>query len=110
MTSPREGERMFWELADEFMKNPAITEGKIMSSRCLRANGEFVAMVAYKSQQLVVKLTKNEVDRLIGEGVGLPFAPAKKVFKEWVEIKDYDRVLWRRLIADAIASQRRVDK
>lgn len=98
----------FWTLAEELMTvNAALAEGKIMSSRCLRLDGDFLAMITRKSQRLVIKLDQARVTELIDTGKGLPFAPAKKVFKEWVEIKSSNEKVWKTLLLEAIAIQQR---
>ena len=36
-------------------------------------------------------------------GGGLPFAPAKKVFREWVQVPGRDEALWSTLIDEGLA-------
>ena len=78
-------EDRFWELCGPLLARDDTEEGKLMRSRCLRVNSEFVAMIA-RSGQLVVKLSAERVDELIADGAGEAFAPAGKVFKEWVAV------------------------
>jgi hypothetical protein len=97
-------EKLFWQLAAELQRSDSrIQEGKIMSGRCLRVGKEFLALVDYKRSGLVVKLPKQRVAELIEAGVGEPFAPAGKVFKEWVAVPRADRALWRELLCEGIA-------
>ena len=80
---------LFWTLATELQaKDPRIVEGTIMSGRCLRVDKEFLALVDYKGSGLVVKLPKARVAEMIGQGKGQSFAPAGKVFKEWLSVPE----------------------
>ncbi|MET9315884.1 hypothetical protein ABZX12_29060 [Kribbella sp. NPDC003505] len=42
----------------------------------------------------------------MNSGTGLPFAPAGKVFREWVALPTLDRDLWRDLLAEAVTFAR----
>jgi hypothetical protein len=64
-------EALFWDLVDEL---------------CARVAGEFLGLVDYKGSGMVVKLPRERVDDLIAQGVGRPFAPAGRMFREWVAI------------------------
>ena len=97
-------EDVFWELIDELqLEDPRIAEGTIMSGRCARVAGEFLALVDFKGSGLVVKLPRARVDTLIARGTGQPFAPAGKVFREWVSVPQRDRRRWRSLLREGIA-------
>lgn len=98
------GDELFWSLATELMvTDTRVEEGTIMGGRCLRVSGEFLALVDYKNSGLVVKLPRARVDELIAAGTGQPFAPAGKVFREWVSVPEPDRKLWRDLLGEGIA-------
>lgn len=95
-------ESLFWELIEELQhEDPRVEEGTIMSGRCARVDGEFLGLVDYKGSGMVVKLPKERVAELIAQGVGRPFAPAKKVFKEWVSVPVRDRRRWRALLRES---------
>jgi hypothetical protein len=97
-------EKLFWELARELAAEDArIVEGTIMNGRCLRLGKEFLALVDYKGSGLVVKLPKARVAELIASGVGQPFAPAGRVFKEWLSVPKPDRRRWLGLLREGIA-------
>ena len=97
-------EKLFWELAAELQKKDSrIVEGTIMNGRCLRVGKEFLALVDYKGSGLVVKLPKARVEELIASGAGQPFAPAGRVFKEWVSVPKPDRRTWRSLLLEGVA-------
>ena len=74
-----------------------------MGGRCVRVAGEFLALVDFKGSGLVVKLPRDRVAELVAQGVGHPFAPAGKVFKEWVSIPAADPQQWRALLREGIA-------
>ena len=69
----------------------------------LNEGKEFLALVDYKGSGLVVKLPRARVTELIEAGVGQPFAPAGKVFKEWLAVPKSDRRRWRTLLREGIA-------
>lgn len=96
-------EDLFWQLAAELQQqDPRIHEGTIMNGRCLRVGKEFLALVDYKGSGLVVKLPKERVAELIQAGTGKPFAPAGKVFSEWVSMPEPDRRRWRALLREGV--------
>jgi hypothetical protein len=100
--SPTERESTFWDLADELRAaDPAVTEGTIMGSRCMRVHGEFFSALFPKEQALVVKLPGDRVSALVSAGEGEPFAPAGKVFREWVAVPELVESRWRALMAEA---------
>ena len=94
---------LFWKLAAELQaRDPRVVEGTIMNGRCLRVGKEFLALVDFKETGLVVKLPRARVDALIEEGVGRAFAPAGKVFREWVSIPEPDRGRWAALLDEGV--------
>ena len=96
-------EDVFWELIDELQTDdPRIEEGTIMGGRCVRVDGEFLALISFKDAGLVVKLPRQRVQELIDAGIGRPFAPANKVFKEWVSVPKRDRRRWRALLREGV--------
>ena len=92
---------LFWELAAELQAR--VVEGTIMNGRCLRVAGEFLALVDHKGSGLVVKLPKARVAALIEQGVGQSFAPAGRVFEEWLSVPEPHRRRWRSLLEEGIA-------
>jgi hypothetical protein len=96
-------EELFWKLAAELgAKDSRVVEGTIMNGRCLRVGKEFLALCDGKTKGLVVKLPKDRVADLIENADGEPFAPAGRVFKEWVLIPNADRRRWRALLREGI--------
>lgn len=94
---------LFWSLVDDLHRqDPRVAEGTIMGGRCVRVDGEFLAMVDFKGSGLVVKLPADRVQALVDEGVGRPFAPAGRVFREWVSVPDPDRDRWAALLREGV--------
>lgn len=97
-------DELFWRLAAELQaEDPRIVEGTIMNGRCLRVGKEFLALVDYKGSGLVVKLPKARVAELVKSTVGKPFAPAGRVFGEWLSVPKPDRRRWLSLLREGIA-------
>lgn len=93
----------FWDACAPFIAEGRLVEGTIMSSGCARTpDGEFVAMPHHKGPGVVVKLHRDRVAELIESGAGRPFAPAKRVFKEWVLVEVQDDDHWHRLLEESI--------
>lgn len=101
--SPEVDDELFWDLAAVLIADGRAEEGELMRSRCLRVDGEFMAMAEYRTGDLVLKLPAARVAELIEAGDGLPFAPAKKVFKEWIQITGRKEKQWVALMAEAHA-------
>ena len=96
-------ETLFWELAHELQSlDERVVEGTIMQSRCLRVGTEFLALVDYKGSGLVVKLPRARVVELMDQGEGQAFAPAGRVFREWVSVPKVDRNTWYSLLREGI--------
>ncbi|MDH3302508.1 MAG: hypothetical protein OES24_18565 [Acidimicrobiia bacterium] len=94
---------LFWELAAEFQAaDDRVVEGTIMGSPCLRVGKEFLAMPHHKKDGLVVKLPADRVAVAIEAGEGESFAPAGKVFKEWLAVTQVDEGRWRELLTEGI--------
>ena len=93
----------FWDAAAPLLAEGSIEEGTIMGGPCVRSGGEFVGMPHHKGPGIVVKLPRDRVDALVGAGEGAPFAPAGKVFKEWVLIEAHDEDRWQELLRESIA-------
>lgn len=99
-----DNDRHFWEVAEPYLAAGVLVEGTMMGHQCLRAasNDGFVATVERSSGNLVVKLPKARVAELIEAGDGLPFAPAKKVFSEWVAVAGFDERRWSALLEESM--------
>lgn len=96
-----DAEELFWELAEPLMAEIAVTRSTMMGFPCLRFEGRFFASLDSRTHALVIKLPSRRVTELITDGRGEPFAPAGRVFKEWVAVPTPDRRRWRALLAEA---------
>ncbi len=98
------GHERFWELAEPHLATGRLVEGTMMGHQCLRSarTAGFVATVTRATGNVVVKLPRDRVAQLIEDGVGTPFAPAGKVFREWVELPAVDDATWESLLDEAI--------
>lgn len=88
-------------LEDEFLESDDVERSTMMGFPCLRAGGEFFASMEPRTGHLIVKLHEQRVAELVDDGIGDPFAPAGKVFREWVKIPDFDENRWRELMVEA---------
>lgn len=99
-----EAETLFWRLAADLQaEDERVVEGTIMNGRCLRVGKEFLGLVDFKGSGLVVKLPRARVEELVQSGVGKPFAPAGRVFREWVSIPQPDAARWLALLREGVA-------
>lgn len=97
-------EELFWDLAEPMLAEPAITRSTMMGLPCLRYDGRFFACFDRREQALIVKLPRPRVAQLVADGIGRAFAPAGKVFGEWVSLPDPDGQAWQDLLAEARAN------
>lgn len=78
-------EKIVTSSMDEFVARDGVVTSAMMGSRGLKVNGKFFAM--YYKEKLVVKLTKERVDKFVADGVGSQFDPGHgRKMKEWVEL------------------------
>jgi hypothetical protein len=97
---------LYDEVTDDLLYDPAIGRATMMGYPCVRLAGKFLACYDDKAKCLIVKLPRERVAELVNSGGGDPFAPAGKVFREWVAIPTVDRGLWQQLLAEAVAFAR----
>ena len=95
------GEELFWDLVEPMYADPAVQRSTMMGLPCVRLDGRFFASLDRRSGALLVKLPRQRVGHLIAAGHGEAFAPAGRVFREWVAIPQPDRRRWRSLLAEA---------
>ena len=93
---------LYEELTDDLLYDPAIGRATMMGYPCVRLAGRFLACYDTKAGCLVVKLPGERVAELVDTGHGDLFAPAGKVFREWVSIPTIDPDLWRILLAESV--------
>ena len=97
-----EARDLYDELTDDLLHDPAIGRATMMGYPCVRLAGRFLASYDDKAGCLVVKLPRDRVTELVENGHGDPFAPAGKIFREWVSIPTVDRSLWQAVLAEAV--------
>jgi hypothetical protein len=83
--------------------DPAISRSTMMGLPCLRLDGAFFTSLDKRSGDLIVKLAAADVAERIERGDGRPFAPAGKVFREWLALVHGPEDVWRAALADALA-------
>jgi hypothetical protein len=98
---PMTGEKLFWDLVEPMYADPAVQRSTMMGRPCVRLDGRFFASLDRRTGALLVKLPAARVGELIADGVGEPFAPAGRVFRQWVAIGKPDRERWQRLLTEA---------
>jgi hypothetical protein len=98
---------LYNELTDDLLYDPAIGRATMMGFPCVRLAGRFLASFDDKAACLVVKLPGERVTELVENGHGDLFAPAGKVFREWVLIPAVDRRLWQTLLGEAVELARK---
>jgi hypothetical protein len=91
----------FHEISAATLGHPGVSTGTMMGFPCLRVSGAFFASCDHRSGDLIVKLPHHRVEQLIATGVGKPFAPAGRTFREWVLIDGRDEARWVALIEEA---------
>jgi hypothetical protein len=94
-------ETLFWELAQQLLAEPAVTQGTMMGYPCLRSDGAFFACVERATGHLIVKLPVQRVSELVAAGQALPFAPSGRTFREWAAFPVADPAEWRALLTEA---------
>ena len=95
------GEELFWDLIEPMYADPAVRRSTMMGLPCVRLDSRFFASLDRRSGALLVKLPAERVAHLVAGGHGEPFAPAGRVFREWVAVPRPDRRRWRNLLAEA---------
>jgi len=100
-TDVRARETLFWELAQQLLTEPGVTQSTMMGYPCLRADGAFFACVERTTGHLIVKLPARRVSELTARGQALPFAPNGRTFREWAAFPVADPAEWRALLTEA---------
>ena len=100
MSGESVGSELFERLADQALSEPDVARGTMMGFPCLRVKDAYFASLDSKTGGLVLKLSRARVNEIIDEGIGLPFAPNGRVFKEWVLLPDVTS--WQGLLGEAM--------
>jgi hypothetical protein len=96
-----EARKLYDELTDDLLYDPAVGRSTMMGYPCVRRAGRFFASFDPRAEALVVKLPHERVLELIADGTGEPFAPNGRVFREWTTIPEPDPGVWEQLLAEA---------
>jgi hypothetical protein len=80
----------------------AVGRSTMMGLPCLRLDGAFFASLDKRNGELIVKLAADDVSARIARGDGHSFAPAGKVFREWLAVDGADESVWRAALEDAL--------
>lgn len=91
----------FWDFVNPYLTQAGLDEGTMFGFRCVRLNGQFVAMPSHPPGGMVVKLPASRVAELVESGSGTPVAPSGRTFKEWVACAD--EAMWAGLFEEAVA-------
>jgi len=91
----------FWTLAEGWLERDGVAKATMMGFPCLRYDGTFFAAVQHKGTGLIVKLPRERVAEAITADEGEPFAPAGKVFKEWMRVPYAQRGRWNDWLGEA---------
>jgi len=92
----------YWGIAKVYLRRDKVDEGTLMGFPCLRVNGDFFSTCDHRSGDLIVKLPKARVTKLIDARRGEAFAPAGRIFKEWALIKRRDKKTWIALMDESM--------
>jgi hypothetical protein len=96
-------DELFWSLAEEMYADPRVSRSTMMGFPCVRVDGKFFASLDNRDHRMIVKLPEERVTALVMSGSGQEFAPAGRVFREWVAFADPDEAAWRDLLEEAKA-------
>lgn len=97
------GQETWQRLGDELVAaDPAISWSTMMGYPCLRVDGAFFASLDKRSGDLLVKLPADEVSARVTSGAGRSFAPAGKVFREWLALSPGTEDDWRAAMKEAL--------
>ena len=91
------GRKLYDGLTDDLLYDPAVGRSTMMGYPCVRRAGRFFASFDTRADALVVKVSRDRVVELIGAGIGEPFVPNGRVFREWVTVRPLDSELWEEL-------------
>lgn len=98
-----DGQARWDRLSEELVAaDPAISRSTMMGLPCLRLDGAFFASLEKRTGELIVKLAADDVSARIARGEGHPFAPAGKVFREWLALEGGTEAVWRAALRDAL--------
>jgi hypothetical protein len=92
---------VFAELARPLLAATGVTRSTMMGLPCLRQDGAFFAALDRTTGALLVKLSRERVDELLGCGAAEPFAPAGRRFRQWAAVPTGRRASWAAFLDEA---------
>lgn len=92
---------VYEHIVARLLEDATIERSTMMGYPCLRLRGRFFASFDAKADALVIKLPQQRVRELIDEGLAQPFAPAGRVFREWVALPTATQESWNALTDEA---------
>jgi len=100
----RDAQRMFDELAADYLDLPDVSRAVMFGSDGLRVNAKFFAFVGGEGE-LIVKLPAAQCAALVAAGQAEPVRAGRSPMREWIGVPDVadraDGAEWRELMADA---------
>ena len=97
------GHDQFWAVAEPLLALPGVSKSTMMGFPCVRRDGKYFASVNKDGSSMIIKLPEPRVLDLIAEGVGDSFAPAGRVFREWLSIPTEKSGTWSTFLEEAHA-------
>jgi hypothetical protein len=96
-----EAARRFEQVSGRFLAEPDVTQGTGFGANPgLRTSGKIFAMLV--NGELVVKLPKDRVQKLVAEGAGAQFDPGHgRLMKEWAAVPVASAEEWEGLVEEA---------
>jgi hypothetical protein len=91
----------FAELARPLLAVTGVSRSTMMGLPCLRQDGAFFAALDRATGALLVKLSRERVDHLLGSGLAEPFAPAGRRFRRWAAVPPERTASWAALLDEA---------
>ncbi len=100
----RESQLLFDELAAAYPSRPGVTRRLMFGSEGLRYEGSFFAFVGGDGE-LIVKLPKEQADRLVGSGEATRMRAGRREMRQWIGVPAPNDAAhagrWRTLTDDA---------
>jgi len=98
-----DGKQQFWKIAEPWLAKPGVTKSTMMGFPCLRLEGKYFASVHKDGTAMIIKLPEGRVLDLVAEGAGENFAPAGRVFREWLAVPSDKSDTWADYLEEAHA-------
>ncbi|MDI2129029.1 hypothetical protein [Yinghuangia seranimata] len=92
-------------VAEDYEGEPDVVFGTMFASPGLRTGGKIFAFLGHKGE-LIVKLPREQVERLVEAGTAEQVTMGTRTMREWIGVPPQDNdaetlELWRKVAADA---------